>query len=62
MEKNKECPMCGSKEIGQGELSGYAAMQPTKGFFTNGSEIIADICTNCGYILSMRVKHPQKFK
>ena len=47
MEKNKECPMCGSKEIGQGELSGYAAMQPIGAFFSNGSAIIADICTHC---------------
>lgn len=62
MEKNKECPICGSKEIGQGELSGYAAMQPIGVFFSNGSEIIADICTHCGYILSMRVKKPEKFK
>lgn len=62
MEKNKECPMCGSNEIGQGELSGYAAMMPINTFITTGSGIVAEICTHCGYILSMRVKKPQKFK
>lgn len=62
MEKSKECPMCGSKEIGQGKLSGYAAMLPINTFFTTGSEIVAEICTHCGYILSMRVEKPEKFK
>jgi hypothetical protein len=37
-------------------------MFPLKGIFKTGSEVIADICTKCGYILSMRVKNPEKFK
>jgi hypothetical protein len=35
---------------------------PLKGIFKTGSEVIADICTECGHILSMRVKNPEKFK
>lgn len=31
-------------------------------FFYLGSEVIAEICTNYGHILSMKVKNPEKFK
>lgn len=62
MEKNKECPECGCKAIGKGKLSGYATMMPVDKTFSTGSAIISDICTNCGYILCMRVVKPEKFK
>jgi hypothetical protein len=63
MESNNKCPICGSCEIGKGKLRGYADMAPVKGYvFTTGSPVIADICTNCGHILSMRVEKPEKFK
>lgn len=45
-----------------GKLQGDARMMPVNKIFTTGSEIIADICTNCGYILSLKVKYPEKFK
>ncbi|MDU4934325.1 MAG: transcription initiation factor TFIIIB [Clostridium saudiense] len=59
MEQTK-CKKCGSSNIGQGTLDGYAAMQSKNTLL--GSGIIADICTDCGEILSMRVKEPKKFK
>lgn len=62
MEKNIQCPICGSMEIGQGKLSGYANIMPVNKIMSTGSQIIADICTDCGYILSMKVKNPEKFK
>ncbi|MCB2309144.1 hypothetical protein LGL08_10440 [Clostridium estertheticum] len=36
---------------------------PHKGnVFNTGSATIADICTACGHILSMKVEKPEKFK
>ncbi len=62
MENNKECRICGCKEIGKGILCPNAKMFPIDKTFSLGSKIIADICTKCGYILSMRVTNPEKFK
>lgn len=59
--ENLKCPLCGSKEIGQGK-QGQSRMIPMNKFWTTGSEIIADICTNCGHILSMKVRRPEIFK
>ncbi|TCO70688.1 transcription initiation factor TFIIIB [Marinisporobacter balticus] len=61
MKNIQECPMCGCKEIEQGEQSGHASMIPVGSIFKR-SPIIADICTACGHILSMRVEKPEKFK
>lgn len=60
MENNKKCPICGCEEIGEGIQCAQGSMFPVKGIF--GSQVIAQICTKCGYILSMRVKNPEKFK
>lgn len=63
MENNKACPICGCKEIGRGVLHGQGCMHPiNEGFFTTGSNVLAEICTSCGYILSMAVEEPEKFK
>ena len=67
MENSKQCPVCGSKEIKQGKQHGeYARMYPINAkksdFFIGGSDIISDICTECGHILSMKVAKPEKFK
>jgi len=58
----KECPVCGSKELGQGRQTGEGRMLPLHSFFKSGSSIIATICLDCGHILSMRVENPQQFK
>ena len=62
MERTKECPICGCKDIGEGTLSGHANMRPTNKFFSIGSEVLADVCTKCGHIFSLRVTKPEKFK
>ena len=63
MEENKECPKCGSSEIGQGKQMRQAKMLPIDNIsILGGSDIISDICTNCGHILDMRVEKPEKFK
>lgn len=63
MKKNKECPECGSKEIGEGKFSGYTKLLPVPDkLFTLGSEVVADVCTECGHIFSLRIKDPKKFK
>lgn len=63
MEKNKECPKCGCREIGKGnQIAGgkmFPIDNPTMSF---GSDVIADICTECGYIIDTWVKKPEKFK
>jgi len=66
MENLKECPVCGSQEIRQGQQSGEARMFPIKSILLNilkgGSNVIAIICSDCGHILSMKVENPEKFK
>ncbi|WP_099191583.1 transcription initiation factor TFIIIB [Tepidibacter mesophilus] len=60
MEKQrKECPECGCKEIGQGKLP--TVLRPINAVIAS-SEVRAEVCTNCGYILNMRVLEPEKFK
>ena len=62
MEDIKKCPICGCEEIGQGKQNYQGSMLPMNNIFSRGSVVIADICTKCGHILSMRVKNPEKFK
>lgn len=63
MIKNDVCPKCGCREIGQGKQVGSARMMPADALaWSFGSNIIAYICTECGYIIEMRVEKPQKFK
>lgn len=54
-----KCPSCGSTEIGEGKLSGYAAIQPVGKIMSMGSPILAAVCSNCGLIVQMKVKHPK---
>lgn len=62
MSDKKECPACGSKEIGEGKQYGQGKMFPIGNPLSLGSEVIAQICTKCGYVLSMKVTKPGKFK
>lgn len=61
MKDKIKCPNCGNTEIGKGKLDTYAALRPVGKIFSMGSPIIADVCTNCGLILQMKVKQPEKF-
>ncbi len=58
----KKCPECGSKEIGLGKWGGYAALMPLGKFFTIGSKVMVDVCTDCGYIIGLKAENPKKFK
>ena len=49
---HKPCPECGCKEIGRGRQMAQGSMYPLNKVFANGSQIVSEICTNCGYILS----------
>lgn len=64
MEQRKECPECGCKKIAQAKLDISVKLYPVDALFKimNGSEVIVEVCTKCGYILNMRALKPEKFK
>ncbi|MDU1538667.1 MAG: transcription initiation factor TFIIIB [Paeniclostridium sordellii] len=62
MGNSETCPKCGCTEIAEGKQNGYARIYPVDNIFGMGSNVIYDICTNCGYILCMRVEKPGRFK
>ncbi|KAA0819764.1 hypothetical protein [Bacillus sp. AY2-1] len=61
---NKKCPNCGSREIEQDLLNAQACLRfiSRNNLFNEFSRVIADVCTECGNILSMKAKHPEYFK
>ena len=61
MDSVSKCPECGCTQIGKGKLSGYANMTPVGRIFTTGSQVIADVCSNCGLIIKLKVDSPHKF-
>lgn len=61
-EKKIKCPQCGCTEIGKGKFEGRAKLYPIDTFFSMGSEVVADVCTKCGYILGMKALECEKFK
>ena len=63
MENTKVCPMCGCTEFGKGKSSPQGWIFPINGtIFAKPSPAVLEICTRCGYILSMRVTNPEGFK
>ncbi|WP_243387469.1 transcription initiation factor TFIIIB [Bacillus kexueae] len=58
----KECPKCGSTDLGKGKLSGYSTMTPVNKVISLGSDIEYIICTDCGFIIEGYVTKPEKFK
>lgn len=64
MDYEKKCPKCGCKEIAKAKLDINAKLYPVNALFkvTNGSEVVVELCTKCGYILNMRALKPEKFK
>lgn len=57
----KECPKCGSTELGRGKHSGYSVMSPVNKV-SFGSNIEYIICTDCGFIIEGYVVKSEKFK
>lgn len=63
MIESQTCPKCGSGEIGEGKQIGQAKMVPIDNMtLITASNIIAEICTDCGYIIATRVEKPDIFK
>lgn len=61
MAKIDRCPECGSRYIGEGTFnSGYAYLTP-KGKVFASSKVKAEVCSNCGLIIQLRVDKPEKF-
>ncbi|HWJ04044.1 MAG TPA: transcription initiation factor TFIIIB [Verrucomicrobiae bacterium] len=62
MLQDKTCPECGGTDFGKGRLTGYAKLMPVDKVLSMGSAIIAEVCTNCGNIICLKVERPDKFK
>lgn len=64
MDYEKECPECGCKKIAQAKLDVNAKLYPIDALFKimNGSAVVVELCTKCGYILNMRALNPEKFR
>lgn len=62
MEAIRNCPECGCKDIGKGKWDGYALLRPCDRLLSMGSKVFAEVCTNCGLVLALRVEKPEKFK
>ncbi len=59
MNKTERCPECGSRYIGEGILSN--ATMAAKGRFWASSKVMADICSNCGLVIKLKVEKPERF-
>ncbi|GAB6486138.1 TPA: hypothetical protein QCV71_005942 [Bacillus cereus] len=61
---NKKCPNCGFREIRQDLLDVQECLKliSMNNLFNQFSSVIADVCTECGNILSMKAEHPDYFK
>ena len=62
--ENRKGPACGSCQIGQGLLSGYANMTVcnSKGKATmRSSPVRAEVCASCGLVISLHADKPEKF-
>ena len=62
MRREKKCPECDGTDFAKGRLSGYANLMPVGKVLSMGSAIIAEICTACGTIVSLKAEKPDKFK
>jgi len=56
------CPLCSSTKIVHGYQTRHAQMIPVdRGTFTKSSDVLADICGDCGCIISLKVRNPEYF-
>ena len=56
--KIEKCPECGGRRFGWGKFSGYAKLSVSS--FAS-SPVVAQVCSDCGLIVELRVTQPQKF-
>lgn len=57
-----KCPLCGCDEIGEGSFAGYGGLINPNSVLPITQSVTASICTECGYIIAMKVSKPNKFK
>ncbi|EGT3616116.1 transcription initiation factor TFIIIB [Clostridium perfringens] len=50
-----KCPLCGGTDIREGELEKYKELISSNIIFPKLVPVIVNVCTECGYILRMRV-------
>ena len=62
MQNDMKCPKCGSDNIGEGKFGGYARLMPANKLWSTGSEVRVKVCTDCGVVVEIFVKGPEKFK
>jgi hypothetical protein len=55
----KVCEQCGTTETMTGEFKGYGALFKKNALVKNSS-VDACFCINCGLILSLKVRNPEK--
>lgn len=56
------CPLCGGTKIVQVYQTSHAQMIPVKiSIFRTSSDKLADICGNCVYIITLKVKNTEYF-
>lgn len=60
--EDERCPLCGCEEIGIGYFDGYGGLTTPRAILPVGETVIASVCTECGYIIEMKVSNPSKFK
>jgi predicted nucleic-acid-binding Zn-ribbon protein len=53
------CSECGSTEVQTGEFKGYGALFK-KRIVVKSSPVDACFCVNCGFILLLKVRNPEK--
>lgn len=58
----EKCPLCGCNEIGESSFVDYGGLINSKSLIPKTQEVVASVCTECGYIIAMRVLKPNKFK
>jgi hypothetical protein len=56
----KECPRCKGTEFAEG--TDFMAIKPLNKKLSSGSLKIYCFCLNCGEVVSIRVKNPEKFR
>lgn len=61
MNNIEACPKCGFTDFGEGCLRGVDLV-PKEKLVLIGSMVIAKVCTNCGFIESLRADQPSIFK
>lgn len=58
----EKCPLCGCEEIGEGYFDGSGGLINITKLFPKVEKVLVNVCTECGYIIAMKVLRPKQFK